>query len=180
MPDRDNTSLRADLDTAAEFIKNLDQMFWYACLRAACLKGSKSGINGFLLSSHTISSPRLYLRPHFTWKAIALMTLKSCVFASQFSVELSKTCCFFKKNHLRKTVEWSHKWQNKKKGPVLIKHLFESSWNSWFRKDIDEAGPRIIGVFVVLWHYLEQFYQQSWTPNCNTESFQEQLFVLRP
>jgi len=97
MPDRDNKPIRADLDVAAEFIKILDQIFWYACLQAACLKGSRSGINGFLLPSHTTSSPRLYLRPHLFWKAIALMTLKACVFGSQFSLELPNGCCFFKK-----------------------------------------------------------------------------------
>ena len=42
--------------------------------------------------------------------------------------------------------------------------------------DTEEARIRIIGVFVVLWHFLEQFNQESWTPNCITESFQEQLF----
>lgn len=35
MPGRDNTSLKADLDMVAEFIKILDQIFWYACLQAA-------------------------------------------------------------------------------------------------------------------------------------------------
>jgi len=64
MPDRNNTSLIADPDIAAEFINIPGMIFLYACLQAACLKGRRSGINGFSLSSHTVSSPQLYLATH--------------------------------------------------------------------------------------------------------------------
>lgn len=64
MPDRNNTSVTADPDIAAEFINTLGQIFLYGCLQAACLKGRRSGINGFSPSSHTVSSPHLYLGTH--------------------------------------------------------------------------------------------------------------------
>lgn len=84
---------------------------------------------------------------------------------------------------LKKKLSW--KWWNKMKQNKQKRSNFGVTFTLIFTKFVVQKRhtgglTRIIGVFVVLWHYLEQFYQEDWTPNCIADSFQEQLFVLRP
>lgn len=173
MLDRENTSLRADLDRAAEFIKTLDQTFWCACLRRACLKGSRSDTNGFLPSSHTVSSPQLHLRPHLYLKSMKACDTKKRVCLCLGAALSSQTFAAFFKKSGHTNDKTKQRWSfGLTFILIFIKFMVQKRYMG--------VLTRIIGVFVVLWHYLEQFYQEGWTPNCIADSFQEQLFVLRP